>query len=178
MNLSFEAWNNNPGHRYFVKKKTRRIGSKYYNFMHLLNCVKFKRISRSAYEELLLVVQISLTRNSLEIFQGKPKDSALGIIARISTRLKKKNYGTFFVTLPVFCKLGGKGKQDRASYLTMTHSSVHVALRKKVNEFVDSSRRQSLPRNTGEPVLLYDSDAVFTFHVGYRTICTILHCER
>lgn len=163
MNVSFEAWNNNPGHRYFVKKKNTT------NWIEILQFYAFVEF---------LVVQISLTRNSLEIFQGKPKDSALGIIARISTRLKKKNYGTFFVTLPVFCKLGGKGKQDRASYLTMTHSSVHVALRKKVNEFVDSSRRQSLPRNTGEPVLLYDSDAVFTFHVGYRTICTILHCER
>lgn len=121
MNLSFEAWNNNPGHRYFVKKKTRRIGSKYYNFMHLLNCVKFKRISRSAYEELLLVVQISLTRNSLEIFQGKPKDSALGIIARISTRLKKKKLWNFLRNVTCILQIG-RERETRSRELSHNDS--------------------------------------------------------
>lgn len=53
-----------------------------------------------------------------------------------------------------FANYQGK-KRNRASNLTMSHSfSVHVALRKKVNEFVDSSRRQSLPRNTQALVAL------------------------
>lgn len=89
--------------------------------MHLSNCVKFKRISRSAYEELLLVVQISLTRNSLEIFQGKPKDSALGIIARISTRLKKKKLWNFLRNVTCILQIG-RERETRSRELSHNDS--------------------------------------------------------